>query len=166
MKGQKTSLAVGTKGTVIIYMATWCKFCAYTDRYDVPAIDKKPGMVVDIVDVSTKNGIATPGPLNPPFTGQDGKITASNLSTSAMVADMKAYIKAFHLSSYPATVHEYVGSSIMISTMKNASYPTIATINGNQKLTKQVHPGGLTVAPFKAFAYKYYGSSQDALSLP
>jgi len=73
LTGQSGYLVRGTKGTLVVEMASWCLYCGYTDKYIVPVIARMPGVVVDVVDVSTQGGIADPGPASPPFSAHDGR---------------------------------------------------------------------------------------------
>ncbi|MCY0865153.1 MAG: hypothetical protein OWQ57_09395, partial [Sulfobacillus sp.] len=45
-------LVYGQRATIVMLMATWCKYCAYDDRYVWPALMHTPGVTLDIVNVS------------------------------------------------------------------------------------------------------------------
>ena len=80
LTGQSTTLARGSKGTVIMAMASWCLYCAYEDKWALPPLAKTPGVVIDIVDASPQGGIGVPGPQSPAFSGHDGTGGAISLT--------------------------------------------------------------------------------------
>ncbi|MCL8208381.1 MAG: hypothetical protein K6V97_09970 [Actinomycetia bacterium] len=126
LTGQPTSLALGRRATVVVLMATWCRYCGYEDRWVVPGLVGQPGVAVDLVDVSPYGGIASPGPQSPPFSGQD------HIGKKTTVAGMRAWM-ARYAAQYglPPGVHLYVAPSETQASWKVASYPTIVLLDGS-----------------------------------
>lgn len=126
LSGQPTTLAHGSKATIVMGMASWCKFCAYEDKYVIPAIAKTPGIAIDVVDVSPKGGIAQPGPENPAFTGLDG--TGGPLTVAGMEQTMSRYVQNYGTLSAP-NVHVYVASSATQTAWAVKEFPSFAFVN-------------------------------------
>lgn len=137
LQGQRTTLARGSKGTVIMAMASWCLYCAYEDKYVLPALAKTPGVVVDIIDVSPQGGIGDPGPATPAFSGHDG--TGGALSVAGMESTMRQYMKTFGTLSAP-NIHVYVAPSVTQTVWNIQSFPTLAFVNGKGAVS--VSPAG------------------------
>lgn len=134
LNGQPERLAVGPTGTVVIAMASWCKFCAFDDAYVVPMLVSE-GVTVDIVDVSSHGGIGVPGPLSQAFTGADHR--TGRLSLGGLVATMNHYARVFHLTQ--GRVHVYVALPQTVKAWKVGSYPTFYTVN-KQRLITHIQP--------------------------
>lgn len=137
LAGQKTTLARGSKGTVIMAMASWCLYCGYEDKWVLPVLAKTPGVTIDIVDVSPQGGIADPGPKSPAFSGHDG--TGGPITTATMVSTMNQYKKTFGTLN-AANIHIYVAPSATRSTWNIQSTPTLAFVGANGKTA--VAPAG------------------------
>ena len=137
LTGQSTTLARGSKGTVIVEMATWCLFCGYTDKYDVPQWAKTPGWTVDVVDINTDGGIANPGPISPPFSGHDN--VGNAISRSGREQTLSQYAQTYGIRG---DAHFYVASAATISAWNVQSYPTLITLNGSGTVTS-VTPGAV-----------------------
>nr|WP_243239827.1 hypothetical protein [Sulfobacillus harzensis] len=137
LQGQPTTLARGSKGTVVMAMASWCLYCAYEDKYVLPVLAKTPGVAVDVVDVSPQGGIGDPGPQNPPFSGHDG--TGGALTTAGMEATMRQYVKTFGTLS-ASTIHVYVAPSATQAAWNVQTFPTLAFIGTTGKVA--VAPAG------------------------
>lgn len=134
VNGRRQRLAAGPTGTVVIAMASWCKFCAFDDAYVVPMLVSE-GVTVDIVDVSSHGGIGVPGPLSQAFTGADHR--TGRLSLGGLVATMRRYANTFHLTQ--ASVHVYVALPATVKTWHVTSYPTLYTVN-KERLITHVQP--------------------------
>lgn len=132
LQGQRTTLARGSKGTVIMAMASWCLYCAYEDKYVMPALAKMPGVVIDVVDVSPQGGIGAPGPATPAFSGHDG--TGGALSVAGMESTMRQYVTTFGTLSAP-NVHVYVAPSVTQTAWNIQSFPTLAFVGANGQVT-------------------------------
>lgn len=137
LTGHQTTLAQGSKGTVIMAMASWCLYCGYEDKWVLPALAKTPGVVVDIVDVSPQGGIANPGPQSPAFSGHDGQ--GGPLTVAGMESTMQQYKKAFGTLN-ASNIHVYVAPQATQSAWNIQSFPTLAFTNGSGKVV--VAPGG------------------------
>lgn len=146
LKGQPAHLVRGTKGTLVVEMASWCLYCGYTDKYIVPLIDKMPGVVVDVVDVSPQGGIADPGPISPPFSGHDGQGGAINTAQMAQV--MQQYVTTFGTLGQ---AHVFVAPSATRSAWNVQSFPTMDWINASGKVVSDT-PGALTIPQAQAKA--------------
>lgn len=127
LAGQTTTLAQGTKATVVLTMASWCLYCAYEDKWVMPDLAKTPGVVVDIVDVSPQGGIGDPGPQSPAFSGHDG--TGGSLTVAQMVTTMQEYKKTFGTLN-AANVHVYVAPSATRTAWNVQSFPTMGFMSG------------------------------------
>jgi hypothetical protein len=134
---QPAHLARGTQGTVIVEMATWCLFCGYTDRYDVPQWARQPGWVVDVVDVNGDGGIANPGPISPPFHGQDH--VAGPEPRAQRVQTLAAYAAQYGIA---ADAHFYVATTATIAAWAPQAYPTLITLNAQGRVSS-VTPGAI-----------------------
>lgn len=137
LHGQPTTLARGSRGTVVLAMASWCLFCAYEDKYVMPALAKTPGVAVDVVDVSPQGGIGDPGPQNPAFSGHDG--SGGPLTVAGMEATMRQYVQTFGTLSAP-NIHVYVAPTATQSAWNIQAYPTLAFLSANGRVA--VAPGG------------------------
>ncbi len=137
LNDQNTTLARGSKGTVIELMASWCLYCGYTDQYALPTIAKTPGVAVDVIDVFPASGIAQPGPESPPFHGQDGKAVTAD--TAQMATTMQQYKKDY--GGMPG-MNLYVAPSATRSLWKPRSIPVLIWISKAGIVTK-VSVGGL-----------------------
>lgn len=131
LQGQATTLAQGSKGTVVVAMASWCLFCGYEDKWVMPQLAKTPGVVIDVVDVSPQGGIADPGPENPPFSGHDG--TGSALTLTQMESTMQQYATTYGTLS-ASNIHVYVAPSATQSAWNIQSFPTLAFLNSAGKI--------------------------------
>lgn len=134
---QPATLAHGAKGTVVVEMATWCLFCGYTDKYDVPQWARQPGWVVDVVDVNGEGGIANPGPQSPPFHGQDHVGAVEPAAQRATT--LAAYAQQYGIA---ADAHFYVARSATSAAWAVSSYPTLITLNA-QGVVTSVTPGSM-----------------------
>lgn len=137
LAGQTTTLAQGSKGTVVMAIASWCLYCAYEDKYAMPQLAKTPGVTIDIVDVSPQGGIGNPGPQSPAFSGHDG--TGGALTTDGMVSVMNQYKKTFGTLNV-ANIHVYVAPSATRTAWNVQSFPTLGFIGANGKVA--VAPAG------------------------
>lgn len=137
LAGQKTTLARGTKGTIIMAMASWCLFCVYEDKWALPPLAKTPGVVIDIVDVSPQGGIADPGPKSPAFSGHDG--TGGPITTATMVSTMNQYKKTFG-SLNASNIHIYVAPRATQSAWNIQSFAMWAFVGAHGKTV--VAPAG------------------------
>ncbi len=137
LAGQKTTLARGTKGTVIMAMASWCLYCGYEDKWVLPMLAKTPGVAIDIVDVSPQGGIANPGPKSPAFSGHDG--TGGPITTKTMISIMRQYKTTFGTLN-ATNIHVYVAPSATQSAWNIQSFPTLAFVGANSKTV--VAPAG------------------------
>lgn len=146
LKGQPAHLVRGTKGTLVVEMASWCLFCGYTDKYIVPLIAAMPGVAVDVVDVSPQGGIANPGPQSPPFSGHDGQGSAIN--TAQMATTMQQYVSTYGTLT---AAHVFVAPSATRSAWDIQSFPTLDWINASGKVVSST-PGALTIAQAQAQA--------------
>ena len=146
LTGQPAHLVRGTKGTLVVEMASWCLFCGYTDKYIVPVIAAMPGVAVDVVDVSPQGGIANPGPETPPFSGHDGQGGAIN--TAQMATTMQQYVRAYGTLGQ---AHVFVAPSAARSAWAIQSFPTLDWINAAGKVVSAT-PGALTIAQAQAQA--------------
>jgi hypothetical protein len=146
LKGQPAHLVRGTKGTLVVEMASWCLFCGYTDKYIVPVIAAMPGVAVDVVDVSPQGGIANPGPETPPFSGHDGQGSAIN--TAQMATTMQQYVRTYGTLGQ---AHVFVAPSAARSAWAIQSFPTLDWINAAGRVVSAT-PGALTIAQAQAQA--------------
>lgn len=124
LNDQNTTLARGSKGTIVELMASWCLFCGYTDKYALPVISKT-------------TGIANTGPENPPFSGNDGKAVTAD--TAQMAPTMQQYKKDY--GGMPG-MNLYVAPSATRALWKPRSIPILIWINKAGMVTK-VSVGGL-----------------------
>lgn len=137
LTGHQTTLAQGSKGTVIMAMASWCLYCGYEDKWVLPVLAKTPGVVIDIVDVSPQGGIANPGPQSPAFSGHDGQ--GGPLTVAGMESTMTQYKKTFGTLN-AANIHVYVAPQSTQTAWNIQSFPTLAFANAQGKVV--VAPGG------------------------
>ncbi|PSR20127.1 MAG: hypothetical protein C7B45_16390 [Sulfobacillus acidophilus] len=137
LNDHSTTLARGSKGTIVELMASWCLFCGYTDKYALPTISKTPGVAVDVIDVYPATGIANPGPENPPFSGKDGRVVTAD--TAQMATTMQQYKKDY--GGMPG-MNLYVAPSATRALWKPRSIPILIWINKAGIVTK-VSVGGL-----------------------
>lgn len=137
LTGQQTTLAQGSKGTVIMAMASWCLYCGYEDKWVLPVLAKTPGVVIDIVDVSPQGGIADPGPQSPAFSGHDGQ--GGPLTVAGMESTMQQYKKTFGTLN-ASNIHLYVAPQSTQSAWNIQSFPTLAFANASGKVV--VAPAG------------------------
>jgi thiol-disulfide isomerase/thioredoxin len=128
--GHILPMVKGRNVTVIMLMASWCKYCAYDDKYVWPIVAARfPGLQVNIVDVSAHAGIGSPGPRTPAFTGQDN--FGRPIDIGSMRALMQIYARRFHLSS--ANVHVFVNPH-GLNLWNVAAFPTILFYDAKGKL--------------------------------
>lgn len=144
--GKPVRMAVGRRATVVMAMATWCKFCGYMDRWVLPSIARLPGVTVDVVDVSATGGIAHPGPRTPPFSGVDSQPTAP-LSVTGMERDLGHYASVYQLAH--AGIHVYLAPVTTQANWQIEGLPTIAILRPDGTVAKAL-TGGLPLSQFKA----------------
>lgn len=137
LAGQLTTLARGSKGTVIMAMASWCLYCGYEDKWALPPLANTPGVDIDIVDVSPQGGIADPGPQSPAFSGHDG--TGGAISLTGMASVMRQYKQAFGTLN-ASNIHVYAAPSATQTAWNVQSFPTLAFVGANGKVA--VAPAG------------------------
>lgn len=135
LSGQPTTLARGSRATVVLAMASWCLFCAYEDKYVMPVLAKTPGVVIDVVDVSPQGGIGDPGPENPPFTGHDN--VGGPITVAGMEQTMQEYVKTFGTLS-ASNIHVYVAPTATQDAWNITSFPTMAFINAHGQVADAV----------------------------
>lgn len=128
LSGHATPLARGPKATVVMAMASWCRYCGYEDKWVLPQLAKTPGVAIDIVDVSPQGGIAVPGPENPPFSGHDGQ--GGPLTVVGMEQVMRQYVQTFGTLNAP-NVHVYVAPQTTQTAWNIQSFPTLAFLGAN-----------------------------------
>lgn len=139
LNGHTASLVYGKKATIVVFMASWCKFCAYDDAYVWPKLATTSGVVVDIVDVSPYNGIGSPGPESPPWQGVDGK--PHSVNRQGMIRVMQQYVHKFPLTG--ASIHVFVDHK-GLQRWPIKSFPTSVYLDSRQKIVR-VATGGLTL---------------------
>lgn len=137
LQGKSAVLAKGSRGTVVMAMASWCRFCGYEDKWVLPQLVKTSGVIVDIVDVSPQGGIADPGPETPLFSGHDGHGGA--LTLSGMESIMHQYAATYGILNAPS-IHLYIAPSATQTAWNIASFPTLAFLNAQG--TVEVAPQG------------------------
>lgn len=140
-------LARGSNITVVMLMASWCKYCAYDDKYVWPALLNTPGITVDIVDVSTNGGIGDPGPEQPAFTGQDHP--TGTIGADGMLKVMKRYAKRFDLNR--DHVHVYVDPKGM-TYWSVTRFPTFIFLNAKGQPVERID-GAITVPQAKSVVH-------------
>ncbi len=144
--GKPTSLALGRKATVVVAMATWCKFCGYMDKWVLPVVAKEAGVEVDVVDVSQVGGIANPGPQHPAFSGSDGQ-GGTTLSESGMEADLRGYVAKYKLAS--SGINFYVAPASIQEQWHVSAFPTVVVLNPQGIVTQQ-QTGAMTATQLAA----------------
>jgi thiol-disulfide isomerase/thioredoxin len=142
LQGRPGALVFGPRATVILAMASWCLFCAYEDKYVIPALAQTPGVAIDVVDVSPQGGIGDPGPLSPPFSGHDG--SGGPLTTAGMAAVMRQYVRTFGTLGGPR-IHVFVARSATQAAWNIQSFPTLAYLNAQGQVVA-APPGAQTVS--------------------
>jgi len=124
--GKLSHLVRGSHMTIVMLMASWCLYCAYDDKYVWPTVIHTPGLVLDIVDVSSRSGIGDPGPYQPAFSGHDNP--GPTVGVSGMRRTMTTYVQQFGLTA--SNIHVFVdpeGMTYFSVTM----FPTVLFINQN-----------------------------------
>lgn len=144
--GKATYLALGEKATVVVAMATWCKYCAYMDKWVLPALATGSGVEVDVVDVSQTGGIANPGPRVPAFSGTDGS-GATTLSESGMEVELRTYIIKYALAQ--SGINFYAAPSSTQRQWHISAFPTVVVLNSDGIVSLQ-QPGAMTLAELTA----------------
>lgn len=146
--GRPAHLVRGSRITIVMLMASWCKYCAYDDRYAWPVITHTPGLAIDIVDVSNLSGIGNPGPKEPAFSGQDNAGPA--VGANGMLNTMARYVQKFHLTY--SNVHVYADPG-GLAYWNIAYFPTILVLNSHGQLVERA-VGGITIAQAKSLVQK------------
>jgi hypothetical protein len=141
LSGHPTTLARGSRATVVMAMASWCLYCGYEDKWVWPQIVKTPGVTIDVVDVSPQGGIADPGPRSPAFSGHDG--SGGSLTVAGMETVMTQYKKTFGTLNAP-NIHIYIAPSATQQAWNIQSFPTIAWVNAAGRIA-QAAPGAMTL---------------------
>lgn len=146
LKGQPSTLAIGHKITVVAAIGTWCMYCAYMDKWVLPRLASKPGVQIDVVEISPQGGIADPGPLNPPFSGTDGQ-GGRALSLAGMESNLQKYVRTYGIAR--SGIHFYVAPPQVQAQWNITGLPMIAVLNSRGE-TAVVHPGGMTLSQLSA----------------
>jgi len=133
-------LARGKRLTIVMAMASWCHFCGYEDRWVWPTIIHTPGVAIDLVDVSPAEGVANPGPKNPPFSGTDG--SGQPTTVRGMETAMQHYIRAYHL---PPSIHVYIAPTAVQHRWQVDEFPTIWFV-GATGYVQSLRQGAWTLA--------------------
>lgn len=141
LTGHVTHLALGSRATIVMAMASWCLFCGYEDKYVLPVLARTPGVVVDIVDVSPQGGIADPGPATPPFHGHDG--AGGPLTVAGMRTTMQHYVQTYGLAK--TAIHVYVAPTATQQAWHVSAFPSLAFLNARGTVVV-APPGALTIA--------------------
>lgn len=101
-------------------------------------------MVVDVVDVSPRGGIAHAGPRTPPFPGQDSE--GPSESTAAMAATLRQYARR-----YPGVAaHAYVARAATRAAWAIQAFPTVAFLTARGAVAV-AHVGAFTAAQATAW---------------
>ncbi len=140
LDGKGHLLMRGKRATIVVMMASWCKFCAYDDKYVWPVLAKTPGVTVDIIDVSPNAGIGNPGPFSPPFSGTDH--IGNPINRAGMIAVMREYRTQFHLTQPNVAI--YVDRQ-GLARWPIKYFPTIVFIN-RQGVISKISNGGLQLS--------------------
>ncbi len=128
---------VGSRGGIVITMASWCKYCAWEAKWQEPALIKwgqRHHINVTLVDISPRDGIGVAGPKNNPNAGQDGHAKYLGITT----ADIKALTMV--LRRYAAIYHEPLSHFTIdpqdhtIFAKKTQYLPTIFILNAHGKI--------------------------------
>jgi hypothetical protein len=139
-------------------MASWCLYCAYEDRYVIPVIAREiPGLVFNIVDISTNGGIGIPGPQRPSFSGADN--VGGPVNVTQMRRTMRIYESRFGLQD--PSIHVFVDPT-GIQYWAVSSYPVFLFINTKGILVSRVN-GALT-EPQMARLVARYLSTPDGVA--
>lgn len=146
LDGRNTRLVLGHKATVVLAMATWCKFCGYMDKWVLPDMSKEAGVAVDVVDVSPSGGIADPGPQQPAFSGTDGSGSAG-LSESAMEADLRTYTAKYGIAR--SGINFYVAPASTQQQWHIAAFPTVVVLTSDGTVSMQ-QSSAMTLAQLNA----------------
>jgi thiol-disulfide isomerase/thioredoxin len=133
LAGAPTRLALGRQATVIVLMATWCKYCAYEDRWVVPRIEGAPGRAIDVVDVSAHGGIATPGPVKPAFSGREQR--TGPVSAQMAAATLQRYGQRYGLLG-ARSVHLYVATAGARARLQVETYPTFVIVGADGRVRR------------------------------
>jgi hypothetical protein len=140
LDGQRHPVQRGNRATIVVMMASWCKFCAYDDKYVWPVLAKTPGVTVDIIDVSPNAGIGNPGPFSPPFSGTDH--IGNPINRAGMIAVMREYRAQFHLTQPNVAVYvDHQG----LARWPIKYFPTVVFINQKGVISK-ISNGGLQLS--------------------
>lgn len=140
LDGQRRLLIRGKRATIVVLMASWCKFCAYDDKYVWPVLAKTPGVTVNIIDVAPEAGIGNPGPFSPPFSGTDH--IGNPVNRQGMIAVMREYQAEFHLTQPNVAI--YVDRQ-GLSRWPIKYFPTVIFINRQGTISK-ISNGGLQLS--------------------
>lgn len=103
--GKTVDAPLGGRPVVVEFFATWCPYCAYDARYDLPQFAGKvqdAGGMFYAVDASTGVGLGVPGPLGHPALGKDGSYQPAPPSQEeqASLAALRRYDETYRLD-YP-----------------------------------------------------------------
>jgi len=147
--GTATSLALGRKATVVLAMATWCKYCGYMDKWVLPSLAKDSGVKVDAIDVSPVGGVANPGPKFPEFSGADG-MGSTDLSESGMVKGLREYVLEYGIGN--RGIDFYVATGQTRQQWHITALPTVIVLDSRGVVTLQ-HPGAMTLSELAAAIY-------------
>lgn len=143
--GQIRPMIRGSKVTVVMLMASWCKYCAYDNRYVWPAISRMGSDVqINMVDVSAHGGIGDPGPINPEFMGKDH--FGPPLGITGMRRLMQRYVQQFGINE--GNIHVFVNPDGM-SVWHVTAFPTTLFFDSDGRLLAREN-GGLTVGQVKS----------------
>ena len=140
LDGQRQLLRRGKRATIVVMMASWCKFCAYDDKYVWPVLMKTSGVTVDIIDVAPNAGIGNPGPVSPPFSGADH--IGKPINRAGMIAVMREYRVDFHLTQPNVAI--YVDRE-GLARWPITYFPTIVFIN-RQGVISKISNGALQLS--------------------
>lgn len=146
LSGRQGALRLGRRATVVVFIATWCKYCAYMDKWIVPQISKLHGIQVDVVDISSEGGIADPGPRTPVFSGSDAQ-KEPLLSLRGMESDLRTYVADYRLNGSDASF--FVAPSSTQTKWRISALPTVVVLNTHGTVSV-AHPGAMTIGQLSA----------------
>ena len=128
---------VGSRGGIIITMASWCKYCAWEAKWQEPALIKwgqTHHVDVTLVDISPRAGIGIAGPKNNPNSGRDGNgkyLGTATAGIKALGSVLRRYAAVYH---EPLTHFTIDPLNHTIFAQKTQELPTIFILNSQGKI--------------------------------
>lgn len=155
--GQTTAVRNDGRPVVLELFATWCPYCAYESKYDLPAIRsfvEGQGARFIAVNATPYVGVAEAGPEGHPEQGQEGSREPA-ASAKDIQAAVQQYAERF---GYDGPLY-YDPDMKLATRLGLEAYPTFVLLDGRGNVLAK-HEGLISARDFESWYRQAMGDSR------